>query len=270
MMRPTDDDERNELAADVSAPMLGQQLSGPHAIPLELSDAGFRGQVSTLGEQEALPPTVRAPEPLWPQEASTPNALDSRTIARVRTGTPFSRANPVVRQGNRLAEPLVETAEAHIDAATEFGVNEEGGALALVGSRATAPSAGKPDDPIAVLRDRYAVGDFTGAHEIAGAILAEDPHHAEAKRFQANCRDILIQMYSARLGSASAVPRIVLPAAELQWLSLDHRSGFLLSCVDGSSTIDEILDVCGMSRLDALRILYTLLQQQVIDVTRGA
>lgn len=147
----------------------------------------------------------------------------------------------------------------------ELSLDDDGDALDLVAARAT-PVIQDPNDPLIDLRDRYAVGDFTGAHEIAESILAEDPTNGEALRFRESCRDVLTQMYTARLGSTSKVPRLAIPAAELQWLSLDHRAGFLLSCVDGRSSIEEILDVSGMPALDALRILYTLLQQQIIEV----
>ncbi len=38
----------------------------------------------------------------------------------------------------------------------------------------------------------------------------------------------------------------------------------MLSLIDGSSTVEELLDISGMNRLDALRILYTLFDQRVI------
>jgi hypothetical protein len=147
----------------------------------------------------------------------------------------------------------------------ELSLEGSGDALDLVSARAT-PFTLDPGDPLIDLRDRYAVGDFTGANEIAESILAEQPNNAEALRFRESCRDVLSQMYTARLGPSSGIPRLAIPAAELQWLSLDHRTGFLLSCVDGRSTIEEILDVSGMPALDALRILYTLLQQQIIHI----
>jgi hypothetical protein len=50
-------------------------------------------------------------------------------------------------------------------------------------------------------------------------------------------------------------------------LSLDHRAGFLLSLVDGISTVEEILDMSGMTRLEALRLMYTLTQQNVVALT---
>ena len=103
---------------------------------------------------------------------------------------------------------------------------------------------------------------------IAEAILAGDPSDAEALRFLSSCRDILMQMYTARVGSFDQIPHMILPADELRWLTLDHRAGFLLSCIDGISTVEELLDVSGMPPLDTLRILNTLIQQQVIEMIR--
>jgi hypothetical protein len=76
-------------------------------------------------------------------------------------------------------------------------------------------------------------------------------------------------MYTARLGSVSLVPKIVLPPERIKWLTLDHRTGFLLSCIDGRSSVEEILDVSGMPALDSLRILCDLLQQQIIAMREG-
>jgi hypothetical protein len=52
---------------------------------------------------------------------------------------------------------------------------------------------------------------------------------------------------------------------QLRWLSIDHRAGFLLSHVDGVSSLEMILDVSGMPLLDALKILAELQQQRVIS-----
>jgi hypothetical protein len=45
---------------------------------------------------------------------------------------------------------------------------------------------------------------------------------------------------------------------DLRWLGLDHRAGFLLSRIDGHASLDEVLDVSGMPRLEALRTLVDL------------
>jgi hypothetical protein len=116
----------------------------------------------------------------------------------------------------------------------------------------------------ATMKDRYAMGDFTGALEIAETLLLADSADLEAQRYATSCRDVLMQMYLSRLGGLDQVINVVLPPEELRWLNLDHRAGFLLSLVDGASTIEEVLDISGMPRLDALRILATLREQRAI------
>lgn len=124
------------------------------------------------------------------------------------------------------------------------------------------PPAGDPT--LVELRDRYAAGDFTGALALAEGLLEADPEHPDGKRYANSCREVLMQMYSARLGSLDQVVRVAIPADQVRWLSLDHRAGFLLSLVDGTSTVEELLDISGMVRLDALRILHTLVEQEVV------
>jgi hypothetical protein len=125
-----------------------------------------------------------------------------------------------------------------------------------------------PDAPEVVdMKDRYATGDFSGALVIAEGILQEEPAHEEALRYQQRCSETLSQMYLARLGSLTQVVRVAVARDQIRWLSLDHRAGFLLSLVDGTSSIDELLDVSTMPRLEALRILYGLLDQRVIALS---
>ena len=134
-------------------------------------------------------------------------------------------------------------------------------------SSGPAPQAAVQEEPaITEMKDRYAMGDFTGALVIAESILESNPEDLEAPRYAQSCRDVLTQMYSARLGSLDQVARVAVPSDQIRWLTLDHRAGFLLSLIDGGSTVDQILDISGMTRLDALRIMYQLLDQRVISL----
>src|SRR5260221_7676125 len=42
------------------------------------------------------------------------------------------------------------------------------------------------------------------------------------------------------------VPIVTLTFQELVTMQLDHRAGFLLSLIDGHSTVEAVLDMCGM------------------------
>jgi hypothetical protein len=123
-------------------------------------------------------------------------------------------------------------------------------------------------NPMRDMKDRYAMGDFSGALTVAEKILDQVPTHEEASRCAQSCRDVLGDMYASRIGDAGQSLVVVMSPDQIRWLSLDHRAGFLLSMIDGMSTIEELLDVCGMQRLDALRIICNLLDQRVVSLQR--
>ena len=114
------------------------------------------------------------------------------------------------------------------------------------------------------MRERFSLGDYTGALEMSELILTSDPGNLEAAECGENCRSVLESMYAARLGPLERIPMVVLPRAQMRWLSMDHRAGFILSLIDGSSSVEMILDVSGMPKLDALRILLELVQQKIV------
>jgi hypothetical protein len=116
------------------------------------------------------------------------------------------------------------------------------------------------------MRDRFSLGDYTGALELAETVLRSDPVNEAALECAEECRNKLIQMYTARIGPLDRVPTVMVATEQLRWLSIDHRAGFLLSHIDGVSNLEMILDVSGMPLLDALKILCELVQQRVITM----
>ena len=120
------------------------------------------------------------------------------------------------------------------------------------------------DPALSEVRDLYATGDYSGALVMAESVLQTEPHHTLARRYAEHCRHVLEQMATSRLGALDQVPHVAVESDRLRWLSLDHRAGFLLSLVDGSLSIEELLDISGMPRFEALRILCDLLDQNVI------
>jgi len=72
----------------------------------------------------------------------------------------------------------------------------------------------------------------------------------------------------AALGGAAAVPRMVLSTADLKALPLGSDAAFVLSQIDGMSSVDDIIDISGFPRADTLRILHDLVQAGVIKTGR--
>lgn len=60
--------------------------------------------------------------------------------------------------------------------------------------------------------------------------------------------------------------RIVMSPTQIRSLPLDNRSGFLLSMVPNAHTVDELLDISGMSRLEAMKVICELLELGVIEL----
>ena len=50
----------------------------------------------------------------------------------------------------------------------------------------------------------------------------------------------------------------------MKWLGLDPQAAFLLSLIDGQTTVDQALEACQMKRLEALRVFTELLDAKAI------
>lgn len=139
-------------------------------------------------------------------------------------------------------------------------------AAALAALLAAEPAPDSVDAKLEVLRLRFEKGDFTGVLMRAEGLLETHPDCAPAKRLVEACQARLKDTYKSRLGSGSEVLRVMMRPDEIQGLSLDHRAGFLMSLCDGVSTLDEIVDMSGMSELDVLRLLFEMREQGVVAI----
>lgn len=141
--------------------------------------------------------------------------------------------------------------------------SESSDVVRLVTARSRPPGSSEVD-LAGQMRDRLAVGDFSGSLQLAELILGADSRHEEAKRIAARAKEHLVQFHLARLGGLSAVLGVRVAGADVRWLGLDHRAGFLLSLVDGTTTVEEIVDVSSMPRHEALRLLAELLEAAAV------
>jgi len=115
------------------------------------------------------------------------------------------------------------------------------------------------------MNDRVAAGDYAGALDIANKLVAMDGNDISARVCAETCQMVLRQMYAARIGPLSRVPVVMVPRDQFRWLSIDHRAGFMLSLIDGASTLEMLLDLSAMPELDTLKILSDLAQQRIIS-----
>ncbi len=141
------------------------------------------------------------------------------------------------------------------------------------------PLGGLFDDAASLARKRAAElvqvaktemesGNLAGAVEVAELICAEGERAPPPGIDEViePARPLLERIFQAQVGSGDGVPAVVLEPAEIASLALDHRTGFLLSRIDGVITIEELLEVSGMGVLDSLRILSSLLRERLIEI----
>lgn len=120
------------------------------------------------------------------------------------------------------------------------------------------------------MHERFELGDLSGALSLAESLLSIDTTDEDACDIADTCRSRLRAIYVGRLGSLDQVPVLLVSPAELRWLALDHRAGFVLSLIDGASSVEDIIDVSTMPQMEVLRTLYNLITQNVISLRRSS
>jgi hypothetical protein len=170
----------------------------------------------------------------------------------------------------------------------EFGGDFDDGGTATrerAGGRAAGPSVDdEPREPsgagdpavrarvtelVSLAREAAERGDWLAAVEAVEAAASEDPAGLVAPVILHRHRDLLLRVYEGHIGEMTQVPLVAVPLHSIAAEHLDHRTGFLLSRIDGLLTYEDILDVAGMPRMEAYKILSALLRKGFIEVRGG-
>jgi hypothetical protein len=112
---------------------------------------------------------------------------------------------------------------------------------------------------IADMRILFTQGLYDRALTLADSLLQEQPLDAYAREYVATC---LLAMLGPR--ALSRAPRVTVPRNELATLPLDPRAAFVLMHIDGTATVEMVLDVCAMPEHEALRLLFHLKTQGIL------
>lgn len=92
----------------------------------------------------------------------------------------------------------------------------------------------------------------------------EDPERQLVDELVCRHASVISEIYHAYLGDTGKVPSLSISQAELCFERIDSRAAFMLSRVDGMMSLDDILCVVGMPRLEALHHASVLLLRGVL------
>jgi hypothetical protein len=106
--------------------------------------------------------------------------------------------------------------------------------------------------------------DFDRAVTAVDLALSEDPNSALAQKLIHRNREAIMNAFQAFLGDLQRTPALARPLHELASAPISPRAAFLLSRVDGTLSLDEILDVSGMPRMEAYRYLCQLFLRGIL------
>jgi eukaryotic-like serine/threonine-protein kinase len=76
----------------------------------------------------------------------------------------------------------------------------------------------------------------------------------------------IVRALLERLGGRGKVPYLTVELGAITNMNLDHRTGFMLSQIVGTTTIDELLDVSGMARDETLQLLIDLVDRGLVNL----
>jgi hypothetical protein len=139
----------------------------------------------------------------------------------------------------------------------------------MAGSRALADEGAAPGGLLDQVKQRLDAGDYPGALALAERAHEADPGNAAIARYAEICRKTLGRLYLSQLGASADVPELAMTPAAVVALHLDRWAAFMLAAVDGRTTIEELCDISGMSRLDALRVLFELVKRGVLRIRKA-
>jgi hypothetical protein len=79
-------------------------------------------------------------------------------------------------------------------------------------------------------------------------------------------RPLFERAFRASIGDLKSAPIRAIPAEELAAHGFDHRAAFVMSRMDGVLSVGDLLDIAGMPRFDALRLVAALRRTQAVDL----
>ena len=109
-------------------------------------------------------------------------------------------------------------------------------------------------------------GEAQESLEMFETLARENPRRMELQGYLELVRSHLFGYYRDRVPDASSLLKIKITPEEIMRFNLPADAGFVLSMVDGNTSVNEILALSGMDPFDAMRVVNNLLEAGIVEV----
>ena len=121
-------------------------------------------------------------------------------------------------------------------------------------------------DLLADALELFRRGEAQESLEMLETLARENPRRMEIQGYLELVRGHLFEYYRERVPDASTVLKVAITPEEMMRFNLPANAGFVLSMVDGSTSVNEILALSGMDPFEAVRVVNKLLEVGIVEV----
>jgi hypothetical protein len=111
------------------------------------------------------------------------------------------------------------------------------------------------------------VGDWEGALDLLRSSGDSEPCVLEYEATIEIVRSRLLRQYSERVGTFDGVPGLRCGAGDITDYNLPSDAGFMLSLIDGTTSLADIISLSGMDAFEALRVFGNLLDADIVEMS---
>ena len=258
------DDSAEVDGAERLIEMQAEPTPLPHPAPRGIkNDTNPMGVESYSGEFDPsqLTPTGIKPGSLKPVREAQPedDPYADLNLLPLEVAPDLSGPDEVEEGGTNPTNPFIRGSNASkMQQYTSYGSSAEV-KLEDMPPLPSLPGTKTPAHPLGMAEAALQAGDLGAAVDACEAALAESG--GLAGKVARDHLPLVEQIYGAILGGADRVPTHGKAMG-----SLEPRSAFLLSRIDGAMTVEDVLDVSGMPRLEALREMALLVRRGAVVI----
>jgi hypothetical protein len=112
--------------------------------------------------------------------------------------------------------------------------------------------------------------DLEAGLDLLEAVARRDPMRLEVHGHIEEVRGRLVKRYRDRMGDLGGVPRLSLGLSDVMKFNLPAHAGFMLSLIDGDTSVGDIVSLSGMDSFEALRVLNGLIDAGIVSLGSAA